>query len=105
MDSRAPCSILQAAAPTPRSLARAAPSLGVARFFPERGPACAASEGLAWRLDAMNASPPEPIRPALTHEEIRLVIIGILVAMFLAALDQTIVATALPTIGRELGRA
>ncbi|WP_460450952.1 MDR family MFS transporter [Alsobacter sp. SYSU BS001988] len=53
----------------------------------------------------MNASPPDAIRPALTHEEIRLVILGILVAMFLAALDQTIVATALPTIGRELGNA
>jgi EmrB/QacA subfamily drug resistance transporter len=30
-------------------------------------------------------------------------LIGILLAMFLAALDQTIIATALPTIGRELG--
>src|SRR3954462_10731699 len=39
----------------------------------------------------------------LTQTEIRSIIIGIIVAMFLAALDQTIVATALPTIGRELG--
>src|SRR6185503_4264000 len=42
-------------------------------------------------------------RPApLSHAEIRTVIVGVMLAMFLAALDQTIVATALPTIGREL---
>lgn len=40
--------------------------------------------------------------PALDHAAIRAIISGILLAMFLAALDQTIVATALPTIGREL---
>ncbi len=39
----------------------------------------------------------------LTHADIRSILIGVMVAMFLAALDQTIVATALPTIGRELG--
>jgi EmrB/QacA subfamily drug resistance transporter len=38
----------------------------------------------------------------LSFTEARRVVIGILLAMFLAALDQTIVATALPTIGREL---
>lgn len=36
---------------------------------------------------------------------IRSIIFGLMLAMFLAALDQTIVATALPTIGRELGNA
>jgi MFS family permease len=40
--------------------------------------------------------------PPLTHSDIRSIIIGVLVAMFLAALDQTIVATAMPTIGRDL---
>jgi EmrB/QacA subfamily drug resistance transporter len=39
----------------------------------------------------------------LSHAEIRTIIIGIMLAMLLAALDQTIIATALPTIGRELG--
>jgi EmrB/QacA subfamily drug resistance transporter len=39
----------------------------------------------------------------LSHGEVRTIIIGILLAMFLAAVDQTIVATALPTIGRDLG--
>jgi len=37
----------------------------------------------------------------LTHPEIRTVLAGVMLAMFLAALDQTIVATALPTIGRH----
>src|SRR6266513_4135314 len=46
-------------------------------------------------------APPEP--PALTHPEIRTIVIGIMLAMFLGALDQTIVATALPTIGRHFG--
>ena len=39
----------------------------------------------------------------LSHAEIRTIILGVMLAMFLAALDQTIIATALPTIGRELG--
>ncbi|MBN9457880.1 MAG: MDR family MFS transporter [Bosea sp. (in: a-proteobacteria)] len=39
----------------------------------------------------------------LTHADIRSILIGVMVAMFLAALDQTIVATALPTIGTDLG--
>lgn len=37
----------------------------------------------------------------LTQAEIRALLIGLVVAMFLAALDQTIVAIALPTIGRQ----
>jgi MFS family permease len=41
--------------------------------------------------------------PPLTQAEIRSIIIGLKVALLLAALDQTIIATALPTIGRELG--
>ena len=40
--------------------------------------------------------------PPLAHADIRTIVLGILLAMFLGALDQTIVATALPTIGREL---
>lgn len=50
----------------------------------------------------MDATPAD-LRPApLSHAEIRSIIVGVMLAMFLAALDQTIVATALPTIGREL---
>lgn len=40
---------------------------------------------------------------SFTHSEILSVIFGLMLAMFLAALDQTIVATALPTIGEDLG--
>ncbi|WP_342362846.1 MDR family MFS transporter [Terrarubrum flagellatum] len=43
------------------------------------------------------------LAPDLSHAEIRSILFGVMLAMFLAALDQTIVATALPTIGRELG--
>src|SRR5262245_63640406 len=46
-------------------------------------------------------APSEP--GALTHPEIRTIVLGIMLAMFLGALDQTIVATALPTIGRHFG--
>ncbi|MBZ9934713.1 MFS transporter [Mesorhizobium sp. BR1-1-16] len=52
----------------------------------------------------MDASVSTRAEPApLDHATVRTIIIGIMLAMFLAALDQTIVATALPTIGRELG--
>lgn len=44
-------------------------------------------------------SPPAPV----SHADIKAIVRGVLLAMFLGALDQTIVATALPTIGRELG--
>ena len=44
-------------------------------------------------------------RSTLTTAEIRRIIFGLMMSMLLAALDQTIVATALPTIGRDLGDA
>lgn len=40
--------------------------------------------------------------PRLEHAQIRTILFGVVLAMLLGALDQTIVATALPTIGREL---
>src|SRR2546426_10365511 len=39
----------------------------------------------------------------LTPSDVRIVVIGALLAMFLSALDQTIVATALPPIASDLG--
>src|SRR5689334_17377475 len=39
--------------------------------------------------------------PRLSHAEISAIMVGLTLAMFLGALDQTIVATALPTIGRH----
>jgi EmrB/QacA subfamily drug resistance transporter len=48
---------------------------------------------------AAKADEPKP----LSHPEVTAIIVGIMLAMFLGALDQTIVATALPTIGRHFG--
>jgi EmrB/QacA subfamily drug resistance transporter len=47
--------------------------------------------------DAPPIAPPAP----LTQNEIRTILMSLMLTMFLAALDQTIVATALPTIGRQ----
>ena len=53
----------------------------------------------------MDAETPEPIRAStLTSSDIRSIFFGIMLAMLLSALDQTIVATAMPTIGRDLGQ-
>ena len=40
---------------------------------------------------------------SLSHAETRLVIGGMLLPVFMSSLDQTILASALPTIGREFG--
>jgi EmrB/QacA subfamily drug resistance transporter len=58
----------------------------------------------------VKSSPPSQLEGlsqarAIELTERKEIIIGILVAMFLAALDQTIVAPALPTIGSSLGNA
>ena len=39
----------------------------------------------------------------LSHGEVRTIFFGLMLATFLAALNQTIIATALPTIGRSFG--
>src|SRR4051812_530987 len=46
--------------------------------------------------EAINSSSP------VSQTDVRTILVGVMLAMFLAALDQTIVATALPTIAREL---
>jgi EmrB/QacA subfamily drug resistance transporter len=50
---------------------------------------------------ASPSSGPQPGRWVLSHADIRTIVFGVMLAMFLAALNQTIVATALPTIGRD----
>jgi EmrB/QacA subfamily drug resistance transporter len=40
---------------------------------------------------------------AITHAEVRTIFFGLMLTAFLAALNQTIIATALPTIGRRFG--
>ena len=49
----------------------------------------------------MNAPATVPV--TLSHAEIRSILLAVTLAMLIGALDQTTVATALPTIGRELG--
>ena len=57
--------------------------------------------------DTMDQRTNETLRRGPGHElsqaEIRRIIFGVMLSMLLAALDQTIIATALPTIGHELG--
>jgi EmrB/QacA subfamily drug resistance transporter len=50
---------------------------------------------------AISDAPSLAPRAPLTHREVRTILMSLLLTMFLAALDQTIVATALPTIGRQ----
>lgn len=49
------------------------------------------------------AGEPDPEHPLLSHRQIQVVFVGLMLGMLLAALDQTIVSTALPTIVGELG--
>lgn len=51
-------------------------------------------------IDIVDAPPVVPHAP-LSASEIRTIVIALVLNMFLTALDQTIVATALPTIGQE----
>src|SRR5438270_13302655 len=49
----------------------------------------------------LDDAPPLAPRAPLTPGEVHTILLSLMLTMFLAALDQTIVATALPTIGRQ----
>ena len=47
-------------------------------------------------------APTAAVKP-LTHKDCRLIVIGAMLPVFIGAMDNTILASALPTIGRDLG--
>jgi MFS family permease len=53
-------------------------------------------------MDARTAAKSLPDKMPLTHRDIRLFVIGAMLPVFMGAMDNTILASALPTIGREL---
>jgi EmrB/QacA subfamily drug resistance transporter len=66
-----------------------------------RGARCAPFSFVELWFVLAPSAPPAPAR--LDHKTVRQIILGLMLAMFLSALDQTIVATALATIGRAYG--
>ena len=50
---------------------------------------------------ALDEAPPSAPRGPLSESEVRTILLSLMLSIFLAALDQTIVATALPTIARQ----
>ncbi|KAA0597273.1 EmrB/QacA subfamily drug resistance transporter [Azospirillum lipoferum] len=52
---------------------------------------------------AVHSTRPNPAHPVFTHQEILRVFSGVALAMLMAAMDQTIVATALPTMASQFG--
>jgi EmrB/QacA subfamily drug resistance transporter len=66
------------------------------------GEAIAADDGLAQL--ASSAAPAQPADPlALSHRVKRLIAISMMLPVFLGSVDQSVLASALPTIGRDLG--
>jgi EmrB/QacA subfamily drug resistance transporter len=57
----------------------------------------------ARRAEMVASAPPpqHPPRPHISHAEVRTIFFGLMLAALLAALNQTIIATALPTMGRH----
>ena len=53
--------------------------------------------------DVLRPAPHRPPAAPLDHAAVRAIVAGIMLAMFLSALEQTIVAPALPAIGKSLG--
>src|SRR5687768_12666750 len=51
----------------------------------------------------MDAQAPQAPPRSLTHRETMVIVLGVLLPVFMGSLDNTILASALPTIGREYG--
>jgi len=71
-------------------------------MIPPRGAAKHTSDARTQETDAQGAPARAKAPPrSLTHAEVHSVFVGLMLAAFLAALNQTVIATALPTIGRH----
>src|SRR5580658_180100 len=70
----------------------------------ERFPACIAGDGSreAGMQAAATQSYVDPAMPHFTHQQILRVLSGILLCIFLAAIDQTVVIPAVPAIAADL---
>jgi MFS family permease len=66
-----------------------------------QGDAQTGAKGLVPSADPTTVPPAEP-KP-LTHAERRIIAMGMMVPVFVGSVDQSILATSLPTIGRALG--
>src|SRR5206468_11546671 len=66
-------------------------------------PPAGADEGVRREGDRPMTAPAAPTTMTIGKQQLRLVFAGLMLGMFLAALDQTIVSTALPTIVGDLG--
>jgi EmrB/QacA subfamily drug resistance transporter len=62
-------------------------------------PATTAKQKRHEPADPSSRKPAEPKR--LTHADVRTIFLGLMLTIFIGAINQTIVATALPTIGRD----
>lgn len=69
----------------------------------ERGVGNDGSADAALRVGSADEVGAGAERPVLSHRQILIIFSGLMIGMFMAALDQTIVATALPTIVGDLG--
>ena len=49
----------------------------------------------------MDAATPTPVAAPLTHAQARVIVIGMMLPIFMGSIDQTILASALPSIGRD----
>jgi EmrB/QacA subfamily drug resistance transporter len=69
------------------------------------GPGEVIAAGDVVAQSASSAAPPQPADPlALSHREKRLIAISMMLPVFLGSVDQSVLASALPTIGRDLGQ-
>jgi EmrB/QacA subfamily drug resistance transporter len=69
------------------------------------GPRQAVAADAALAQLASSAAPVQPADPlALSHREKRLIAISMMLPVFLGSVDQSVLASALPTIGRDLGQ-